>query len=68
MPSLPTGDKEHEIAERERAETELRLGLRSQLEVTLRELQCQTAERLRAEEMLRQSEKMKALGRALPAA
>jgi signal transduction histidine kinase len=54
-------DKEHEIAERERAETELRSAC-AQLEVTLRELQCQTAERLRAEEMLRQSEKMKALG------
>src|ERR1700733_9973881 len=54
-------DKEHEIAERERAETELRSAC-AHLEVTLRELQCQTAERLRAEEMLRQSEKMKALG------
>ena len=54
-------DKEHEIAERERAETELRAAC-GQLEVTLRELQSETAERLRAEEMLRQSEKMKALG------
>ncbi|HEY6441644.1 MAG TPA: ATP-binding protein [Acetobacteraceae bacterium] len=54
-------DKEHEIAERERAETELRAAC-VQLEATLRELKSQTAERLRAEEMLRQSEKMKALG------
>jgi signal transduction histidine kinase len=54
-------DKEHEIAERERAETELRAAC-GQLEVALRELKSETAERLRAEEMLRQSEKMKALG------
>ena len=54
-------DKEHEIAERERAETELRAAC-VQLEATLRELKSETAERLRAEEMLRQSEKMKALG------
>ena len=54
-------DKEHEITERERAETELRAAC-GQLEVTLRELRSETAERLRAEEMLRQSEKMKALG------
>ena len=54
-------DKEHEIAERERAETELRAAC-GQLEATLRELKSETAERLRAEEMLRQSEKMKALG------
>ncbi len=33
-----------------------------QLEIALRELKSETAERLRAEEMLRQSEKMKALG------
>ena len=32
------------------------------MEATHRELMSQTAERLRAEEMLRQSEKMKALG------
>ncbi len=54
-------DKEHEIAERERAETELRAAC-GQLEIALRELKSETAERLRAEEMLRQSEKMKALG------
>jgi signal transduction histidine kinase len=51
----------HEIDERERAEVKLR-GAFAQLETALRELQSQTEERLRAEEMLRQSEKMRALG------
>ncbi len=51
----------HEIGERERAEAELR-GACAQLEVALHELRCQVVERLRAEEMLRQSEKMRALG------
>jgi signal transduction histidine kinase len=51
----------HEIGERERAELQLR-GAFAHLEAALRELQGQTDERLRAEEMLRQSEKMRALG------
>jgi signal transduction histidine kinase len=51
----------YEIGERERAEAELR-GAFAELEATHRELMRQTAERLRVEEMLRQSEKMKALG------
>jgi signal transduction histidine kinase len=50
-----------EIGRRERAETELR-GAFARLETTHRELQWQTADRLHAEEMLRQSEKMRALG------
>ena len=51
----------HEIGERERAEAKLREAF-ARLEATLQELQRQTAERLRAEEMLRQSEKLRALG------
>jgi signal transduction histidine kinase len=50
-----------EIGRRERAETELR-GAFARLETTHQELQRQTADRLHAEEMLRQSEKMRALG------
>jgi signal transduction histidine kinase len=51
----------HEADERERAEAELR-GAVAQLESTLHVLRSQIAERLRTEEMLRRSEKMKALG------
>jgi signal transduction histidine kinase len=51
----------HEIAERLRTEAKLR-GTFAQLETALHELQRETDERLRAEEMLRQSEKMRALG------
>ena len=51
----------HEIGERERTEAESRSAF-AQLEATLQELRCQVAERLRTEEMLRRSEKMKALG------
>ena len=51
----------HEIGERQRAETRLQ-GTSAQLETALSELQRETDERLRAEEMLRQSEKMRALG------
>ena len=51
----------HEISERQRAEAKIQ-GTFAQLETTLRELQSETNERLRAEEMLRQSEKMRALG------
>ena len=51
----------HEIAEREHAEMKSRAAF-ARLETTHQELQRQTAERLRAEEMLRQSEKLRALG------
>jgi signal transduction histidine kinase len=51
----------HEIRERERTEAKSRSAF-AQLEVTLQQLRCQVAERLRTEEMLRRSEKMKALG------
>jgi signal transduction histidine kinase len=51
----------HEIGERQRAEGELRDAI-AQLETTLHELERQTAERLRTEEMLRESSKMKAMG------
>jgi signal transduction histidine kinase/FixJ family two-component response regulator len=51
----------HEIGERERSEADSRKAFR-RLEDTLQELRCQVAERLRTEEMLRSSEKMKALG------
>jgi signal transduction histidine kinase len=50
-----------EIGERERTEAESRRAF-ARLEDTLQELRCQVAERLRTEEMLRRSEKMKALG------
>jgi len=52
---------EHEIGERQRAEGELRDAV-AQLETTLHELERQTAERLRTEEMLRESAKMQAMG------
>ncbi len=52
---------EHEISERKRAEAELQEAF-SQLQATLRELRQQTAERLRTEELLHQSMKMRALG------
>jgi signal transduction histidine kinase len=51
----------HEIDERKHAETELK-GAFAQLQATLHELKRETAERLRTEEMLHQSAKMKALG------
>ena len=51
----------HEIDVRARTEAEAQSAL-AQLEVTLNELRSQTSERLRTEEMLRRSEKMKALG------
>ena len=51
----------HEIGERARTEAEAQSAL-AQLEATLHELRCQVSERLRTEEMLRRSEKMKALG------
>ena len=51
----------HEIAERLRTEAKLR-GTFAQLETAMHELRRETDERLRAEEMLRQSEKMRALG------
>ncbi len=51
----------HEIGGRLRIEAKLR-GTFAQLETALHELQRETDERLRAEEMLRQSEKMRALG------
>jgi signal transduction histidine kinase len=51
----------HEIGERLRAEAKLR-GTFAQLETALQELQRETDERLRAEEMLRESEKLRALG------
>ncbi len=50
-----------EIAKRERAETAVRQAY-VRLETAHQELQQQTADRLHAEEMLRQSEKMRALG------
>jgi signal transduction histidine kinase len=50
-----------EVGKRERAETELRTAF-ARLETTHQELQHQTADRLHAEELLRQSEKMRALG------
>jgi signal transduction histidine kinase len=51
----------HEIGERERTEAKSRSAF-AQLEATHQELRCQVAERVRTEEMLRRSEKMKALG------
>jgi signal transduction histidine kinase len=51
----------HEIAERERAEVASQEAF-AQLEATHHELKCQIDERLRTEEMLRRSEKMRALG------
>jgi signal transduction histidine kinase/ActR/RegA family two-component response regulator len=51
----------HEIGERQLAEAKLR-GTFAQLEIALQELRRETDERLRAEDMLRQSEKMRALG------
>jgi signal transduction histidine kinase len=51
----------HEIGERQRAEAESRSAC-AQLEAALHELKCQISERLHTEEMLRRSEKMKALG------
>jgi signal transduction histidine kinase/CheY-like chemotaxis protein len=50
-----------EISKRERAETAVRQAY-ARLETAHQELQYQTADRLRAEELLRQSEKMRALG------
>src|SRR5262249_15308227 len=50
-----------EIGKRERAETAVRQAY-ARLETAHQELQHQTADRLHAEEMLRQSEKMRALG------
>jgi signal transduction histidine kinase/CheY-like chemotaxis protein len=50
-----------EVSKRERAETAVRQGY-TRLEAAHRELQQQTADRLHAEELLRQSEKMRALG------
>jgi signal transduction histidine kinase/ActR/RegA family two-component response regulator len=50
-----------EISERQNAEAKMR-GTFAQLEIALHELQHETDERRRAEEMLRQSEKMRALG------
>jgi signal transduction histidine kinase/ActR/RegA family two-component response regulator len=52
---------EHEIGERKRAEAELQEAF-AQLQATHNELKRETAERLRTEEMLHQSAKMKALG------
>ncbi|CAH2602079.1 Histidine kinase [Rhodovastum atsumiense] len=52
---------EREVGDRQRAEAELQEAF-AQLETTIGELKRQIAERLRTEEMLRQSEKMKALG------
>lgn len=54
-------DLRREVSERERAEIEAKSAL-ARLETTLQELQRQTADRHRAEEMLRQSEKLRALG------
>jgi signal transduction histidine kinase/ActR/RegA family two-component response regulator len=51
----------HEVGERQLAEANLR-GTFAQLEIALQELRRETDERLRAEDMLRQSEKMRALG------
>ena len=51
----------HEIGERKRTEVELQ-GAFAELQATLHELNRETAERLRTEEMLHQSAKMKALG------
>ena len=51
----------HEVGERERSEAESRKAF-ARLEETFQELRRQVAERLRTEEMLRRSEKMKALG------
>ena len=56
-----------EISKRERAETAVRQAY-ARLETAHQELQYQTADRLRAEELLRQSEKMRALGQASPGA
>jgi signal transduction histidine kinase len=50
-----------EVAERDGAKEELLIAF-ARLEATHRELKFQVAERLRTEEMLRRSEKMKALG------
>ena len=52
---------EYEIGERKRTEAELQAAF-VQLQATLQELKRETAERLRTEEMLHQSAKMKALG------
>ena len=51
----------HEIGERARTEAEAQSAL-AKLEATLHELRCEVSERRRAEEMLRRSEQMKALG------
>jgi signal transduction histidine kinase len=51
----------HEIGERARTEAEAQSAL-AKLDATLHELRCEVSERRRAEEMLRRSEQMKALG------